>query len=193
MNAPLRKSALRRYLVFRVKAVEMMDMYMLHQSAAPGALAVPNPGGRMPKDFAESLRAPLLSWFALLIDNNAVDVISLWRELFPKHRNEIETTWARIQPAFEILRDFRDRVGFHADKPRPFFLARRAIIANQEMLDKAVGDFRTLFFTLVAAEASELPDLEPEVDEFLDAVESELRVKYDRAELKRYLAIRSHV
>ena len=191
MITPLRKSALRRYLVFRVKAVEMMDMNVLHQAAASGTLGAPNPAGRLPKDFAESLRTPLFSWLALLVDNKGVDVMSMWRELFPNHRNTIETALARIAPALEILREFRDRAGFHADKPRPFFLARHAVIANQEMLTQAVEDFRTLFFTLVAAEASELPDLEPEVDEFLDAVESELHMKYDRPEFKRYLGIGS--
>jgi len=189
MNGPTRKSALRRYLVFRVKAMEMMDMSLLHQAATSHKLGIPSTTGRVEKDFADSLRAPLLGWFALLIDKQGLDVMQLWSELFPKHRNEIDATWARIEPALELMREFRDRAGFHADKPRPFFLARHQVIANQGTLATALEDFWILFATLLEAEAGELPDLEQEVDEFLDAVEGELRVQYDRMELKRYLRI----
>ena len=189
MNGPMRKSALRRYLVFRVKAMEMMDLNVLHQAATSDKLEIPSPGGRVTKDFADSLRAPLLGWFALVIDKQGLDVMQLWGELFPKHSNEIEATWARMQPALEMVREFRDRAGFHADKPRPFFLARHQVIANQGIVATALEEFWKLFATLLEAEAGELPDLEREVDEFLDAVEGELRVQYDRVELKRYLRI----
>lgn len=191
MNGPMRKSALRRYLVFRVKAMEMMDLNVLHQAATSGKLELLNPGGRVTKDFADSLRTPLLAWFALVIDKQGLDVMQLWSELFPKHRNEIDATWARIQPALEMLREFRDRAAFHTDKPRPFFLARHHVIANQVIVATALEEFWKLFATLLEAEVGELPDLEREVDEFLDAVEGELRVQYDRAELKRYLGIRA--
>lgn len=191
MNGPMRKSALRRYLVFRVKAMEMLDLNVLHQAAISGKLEVPNPGSRLPKDFAASLHAPLLGWFALVLDKQEVDVMQLWSELFPKHRKEIDSAWEHIQPASDIVREFRDRAGFHTDKPRPFFLARHQVIANQQMLATALEEFWKLFAMLLEAEADELPDLEREVDEFLDAVQSELRVEYDRLELKRYLKIRA--
>ena len=191
MNTPIRKSALRRYLVFRVKAIEMMDLNILYQAVASGKMDIANPAGRLPQDFSDSLRTPLLSWFALLIDNDGLDVIELWAELFPRLKNDIETTRARIQPAWQIIREFRDRAGFHTDKPRPFFLARHQVIANQETLAKALEDFRKLFLTILEAEPSELPDLEQEADEFLDALESELHCNYDRGEVKRYLMIRS--
>lgn len=191
MNGPMRKSALRRYLVFRVKAREMMDLNVLYQAATSGNLEVPNPSGRVAKDFADSLQTPLLGWFALMIDKQGLDAMQLWSELFPKHRNEIDATWMRMQPALEMVREFRDRAGFHVDKPRPFFLARHQVIANQGILATALEEFWKLFVALLNAEAAELPDLEQEVDEFLDAVEGELRVQYDRVELKRYLGIRA--
>ena len=190
MNGPMRKSALRRYLVFRVKAREMMDLNVLYQAATSGNLEVPNPSGRVAKDFADSLQTPLLGWLALMIDKQGLDAMQLWSELFPKYQNEIDATWARMHPALEILREFRDRAGFYADKPRPFFLARHRVTANQGILATALEEFWKLFVTLLEADASELPDLELEVDEFLDAVEGELRVHYDRVELKQYLRIR---
>jgi hypothetical protein len=189
MNAQMRKDALRRYLVFRVKTIEMLDIGVVRQTALAGNLSVPNPAGRFPKDFADSLRTPHLSWFALLIDKNGMDAIKLWSELFPKHSKEITETWARIKPAWEIIRAFRNRAGFHADKPRAFFKARHAVIANHQMVGAALQDFRTLFIKILHAEATELPDFAKEADEFLDEMEAETHSNYNRAELKRYLMI----
>ncbi len=159
------------------------------QEASGGKLSTENPVGRLPKDFADSLRTPLLSWFALLIDKNGMDAIKLWSELFPKHTKEINETWARIKPAWEIIRTFRDRAGFHADKPRAFFRARHDVTARQRELMVALKDFRKLFSIILHAEQSELPDLAEAVDEFLDEMEAERNSKYDRAEFKRYLMI----
>lgn len=189
VNAQMRKDALRRYLVFRVKTIEMLDIGAVRQTAAGGKLSVPNPVGRLPKDFADSLRTPHLSWFALLIDKNGMDAIKLWSELFPKHRDEIDETWARIKPAWNIIRGFRDRAGFHADKPTAFFRARYEVIAHQQKVATAIEDFRKLFGTILTAEVAELPDLAKAVDEFLDEMEAEQHSKYNRAEFKRYLMI----
>jgi hypothetical protein len=145
----------------------MLDISVVRRTVSDGNLSVPNRGGRLPKDFADSLRTPLLSWFALLIDKNGMDAIKLWSELFPKHRQEINQTWARIEPAWHIIRKFRDRAGFHADKLKEFFRARYE----------------------VCAESTELPDLQKAVDEFLDEMEAERLSKYNRAEFKRYLMI----
>src|SRR5437016_3570715 len=112
MNAEMRKHALRRYLVFRMKVVEFLDIGAMRQNLRQGNLSVPNPVGRIPSDFAESLRTAQLSWFALLIDKNGLDAIKLWIELFPKHKKEIQETWGRIKSAWEIIRVFRDRAGF---------------------------------------------------------------------------------
>ena len=185
----MRRDALRRYLVFRVKTIEMLDIGVVRQTAAHGKLAVPNPVGRLPKDFADSLRTPHLSWFAVLIDKNGLDVINLWSDLFPKHRKEISETWARIQPAWDIIRSFRDKAGFHADKPKAFFRARHEVIADQQKVAQALEDFQKLFSTILQAEPAELPDLSKSVDEILDEMEAEHHSKYDRADFKRYLML----
>jgi hypothetical protein len=190
MNAQMRKEALRRYLVFRVKTIEMLDIAAVRQAAAGGKLSVPNPVGRLPKDFADSLRTPHLSWFALLIDKNGMDAIKLWRELFHQHRREIDETWIRIQPVWDtVIRNFRNKAGFHADKPKAFFKARHEVIAQQEKVTQAVEDFNRLFKKILIAEKTELPDFPKAVDDFLDEMEAEHHSKYDRAEFKRYLMI----
>jgi len=189
VNAQMRRDALRRYLVFRVKLIEMLDIAAVRQAAVAGKLSVPNPVGRLPKDFADSLRTPHLSWFALLIDKNGMDAIRLWSELFPKHRPQINETWKRIKPAWDLIRGFRNKAGFHADEPRAFFRARHEVITHHQELAVALEDFRTLFSTILYAEAAELPDFPQAVDEFLDEMEAEHHSKYSRVEFKRYLMI----
>ena len=183
----MRSDALRRYLVFRIKVIEMLDIMVVRQAALDGNLAV---AGRLPKDFVDSLYTPFVSWFALLVDKNGMDVIKLWRELFPKHRKEIDSTWARIKPAWEIIRRFRDKAGFHADRPRAFFRARFEVIEHQQKLARALDDFQKLLNTIFDAETAELPDFEKAVGEFLDEMETEHHRKYNRAKFKRYLMIR---
>jgi hypothetical protein len=119
-----------------------------------------------------------------LIDQNGMDAIKLWSELFPKHTKEIKETWARIKPAWEVIRTFRDRAGFHADKPRAFFRARHEVTAHQQELMVTLDDFRKLFSIIPHAEQSELPDLAEAVDEFLDEMEAERNSKYDRPEFR---------
>jgi hypothetical protein len=192
MNAEMRKHALRRYLVFRVKLIEMLDIGAVRQAAASDQLSVPNPVGRIPKDFADSIRTVQLSWFALLVDKNGMDAIKLWRELFPNHKKEIDETWARIKPIWDgVIRNFRNRAGFHADGPRKFFGARHDIVVQNEKISEALEDFRRLFSAIVKAEEKELPDFPKAVDDFLDEMEAEHGSKYDRQEFKRYLMIPS--
>ena len=89
MNAEMRKQALRRYLVFRVKVVEFFDIGALRQGVKTQQFSVPTPVGRVSSDFADSLRTVQLSWLALLIDksNGGMHAIKLWSELFPGAQN----------------------------------------------------------------------------------------------------------
>jgi hypothetical protein len=188
MNAEMRKHALRRYLVFRVKLIEFLDMAAIWELLRTNKLQPPNPASRQPKDFADSLQTVLLSWFALFVDKNALNVIELWKELFPKRRDEVEATWNRIKSAWDVLRRFRDSAGFHADKPSRFFNARREKSKNHAMLMEALAEFQRLQGVILKAESTELTDFPSAVDAFLDEQEAAER-RYNRAEFKRYLMI----
>lgn len=184
----MRKHALRRYLVFRIKLIEFLDMAALWHLLRDGKLSPDTPAHRQAKDFADSIQTVLLSWFALFIDKNGMNVIKLWKELFPSRRDEIEQSWQHMAPAWEVIRQFRDRAGFHADKPRAFFDARSKKTQNQAMISKALAEFQKLQGAILKAEPTELPDFPAEVDAFLDEEEATGHQK-DRAEFKRYLMI----
>ncbi len=187
--AAMRANALRRYVVFRVKAIEFLDIGALRQSLKKGEFCPRTPVARTAADFADSLRTVQLSWFAVFIDQSkgGMDVIELWKELFPNRKVDIKQAWDRMKPAWKILRTFRNKAGFHADKPIPFFRARREIVVQQQAVAAALEEFQQLFRVLLKAEPSELPDLEGAVDGLLDELEANHQHHYNRNEFKRYL------
>jgi hypothetical protein len=191
MNREMRKSSLRRYLVLRVKLIEFFDLNAVWQGINSQQLTVRNPVGRIPSDFAAALRTVQLSWFAVLVDKSkdGMDAIKLWIELFPEHKEQIECVWAQIESAWAIIRAFRDKAGFHADKPMAFFKARNDVLLEQQSIDTAIEKFQDLLRVLLKAEANELPDLYQAVDEFLDELEEKNQLKYTRPDFKRYLML----
>ena len=195
----LRQSALRRYVVFRVKAVEFLDLNALRHSLRHPTLANVNiplpsfPPLRLPVFVSDSLRTVVLSWFCLFIDQSkdGMNVIRLWSDLFPQHAKRIRDAWAKMEPAWLILREFRDRAGFHADKPIKFFTARYALRLNEKQVMNALYEFEKLFKFMLSVEASDLPDLEGALDEFLGEMEQKHGTKYKREQFKMYLLIPS--
>lgn len=187
----MRKHALRRYVVFRVKAIEFLDIAALRQSLKKGEVCPPTPVGRTSGDFADSLRTIQLSWFAVFVDKSkdGMNVIELWKELFPNHKTRIEQAWDRMKTAWDTLRMFRDRAGFHADKPLAFFKARWEILVQQQTVQVALDEFEQLFKFLLKAESVELPDVEDALDCLLDELERDHQHRYKRNEFKRYLMV----
>jgi hypothetical protein len=192
----MRKSALRRYVVFRVKAIEFLDLIALRQSLRDPQLAnsnVPLPSfpPRPALFVSDSLRTVVLSWFCLFIDQSkdGMNVINLWSTIFPDHKGRIEVAWKRMEPAWEILREFRDRAGFHADKPAKFFGARHRLRLELRKAEAALLEFEKLFKFLLSVEAKELPDLEEALDGLLDELEKTRGGTYKRAQFKAYLII----
>lgn len=191
----VRKAALRRYLVFRIKAVEFMDLNSLRESLKHADLsgrAVPLPSfpqSRPPQFVSNSLRTAVLSWFCVFIDKNGLDVINLWSEVFPQHAARVQLGWTRIEPAWEILREFRDRAGFHADTPTRFLKASYNVRAYWETLGAALEEFVSLFEFFLNAESQELPEIEAELDSLLDEVENHQVAKFQREHFKAYMMI----
>ena len=189
----MRKHALRRYIVFRIKAIEFLDLnaIRMHLLADPANSARIIPPFRPPRFTSDSIRTVILSWLALFIDKSkdGMDVTKLWIELFPQHRSKVEEAWVRMAPAWEAIREFRDRAGFHADKPLKYFGARNRINIEGELVDNALGEFEKLFKFFLKAEEKELPDLGEELDSLLDDLEKGHGRTYQREQFKAYLMI----
>lgn len=185
----MRKDALRRYMVYRMKLLELNHLHLLWAALAEG-YAPNNRMGQKGCDFAETVRTAALSWFVTLVDKrDGLNVFDLWRSLFPKDRAKVDAAWAAVEPQWKYLRDFRNKVGFHADKPLNFYRAQADIFEHQEEIEKAVQAFLTLADEFRKREDKELPDFVPEVEECLLDVEAALSISVDRSWFRRALIL----
>lgn len=187
-----RRDALWRYIVFRIKAIEFLDlnairMYLIANANNPAAQV--SPSFRPPLFASDSIRTVVLSWFALFIDKNGMDVTKLWIELFPHYKSKVEEARVRMAPAWDAIREFRDSAGFHADSPRKYFGARHRIKRESQQIDDAVKEFESLFKFFLKAESAELPDLEDALDSLVDELERAHDQPYQREQFKAYLMI----
>jgi hypothetical protein len=162
-----RKDALKRYFVFRMKLIELFHFHLLWGDLADEKFVPENVMEHQGRDFADSVRTVLVSWYCTIVDKTArgLNIFNVWRELFPNHRDEIERVRAEVEPHWEILRQFRNKCGFHADTPRNYFLAKQKMLDNPQVA-KAVQDFLDLAKLLINREEAELPDFVAEVETF---------------------------
>jgi hypothetical protein len=164
----MRRDALRRYFIFRMKLIELFHLHLLWSALVDDTFVPENVMEHDGRIFAESVRTALLSWYCTIVDRaeGGLNVFNVWRELFPNHRDEIERVRREVEPDWEVLRNFRDKCGFHADTPRNYFLAKQRVLDNPQVA-KAVQDFLDLAKLLINRDEAELPDFVPEVETFL--------------------------
>lgn len=186
----MRQDALRRYLIYRMKLLELLHLHLLWQDLSTGHVPI-NQLGHEAIDFANSIRTASLSWFVTIVDQSkgGMNVFDLWRLLFPRFRQRVDSVWAQIEPQWKYLREFRDKVGFHADTPLNFFRARAGIDDHVEEIAKALQTFLALATELMRKEDTELPDFVPEVEVCLLDLECLLNASLDRSFFKRALIL----
>jgi hypothetical protein len=61
-----------------------------------------------------------------------------------------------MEPTWKVLRDFRNRAGFHADKPEKFFEARFQLRKEWPKVEAALNEFKNLFDFFLKAERTEM-------------------------------------
>lgn len=203
-----RQNALRNYLIFRIKAMEFLDILALFNCLRANTMRQEDlaavkgqvPSGltplisflafRPPQYAADSLKTIAVSWFALFIDRNAMDAIKVWSQVFPAHAAQTQAAWKRMEPAWTILRTFRNRAGFHADKPMKFFAARIELRKEWPKVQTALDEFKKLFDFFLKAEGAELGgELGPSLDSLLNELEKKHGSKFQRDQFKAYLMI----
>lgn len=188
----LRKDDLRRYVIYRMKSLELLHLYLL--------LFDLNNNGHFPENvlghdggmFASSVRTVAISWLATFVDQSrdGMNVFELWRRLFPKHKEEIDRVWEQLEPQLELIKTFRDRVGFHADTPLKYFAARDRIRGKNPELQAAMDSFINLEIKLYRCEEEELPDFVSAAEDLLLDVELQLKISIDRDWFKKALILR---
>ena len=163
----LRRDALRRYFVFRMKLIELFHFHLLWGALTEEQFTPENVMGHSGRDFAASVRTALLGWYCTIVDKTTggLNVFKVWLEVFT-HRKEIERVRKSVEPHWEVIKTFRDKCAFHADTPRNYFLAKQAIRDSRDVA-KSVQEFLDLAKFLILREEDELPDFVPEVETFL--------------------------
>jgi len=172
----MRKHALRRYIIARVKDVELMHLQLILGELRSNTFEPANIMGHGSADFARSIQTIALAWFATLVDQSrdGLNIFELWRQIFPSHRARIEEVWAKIEPAWGLIREHRDRVAFHADKPLAYFRAQLKTNENLEEIIKALDRFLQLSAFFLKIENVELPELGEVAKEMADEIGKQL-------------------
>jgi len=90
----LRRDALRWYLIYRIKLLELIHFHLLWKALEKQNFTPENLLGHDGGDFANSVRTAALSWFATLVDQSrdGMDVFQLWRQLFRSSEREFSHT-----------------------------------------------------------------------------------------------------
>jgi hypothetical protein len=188
----LRKADLKRYVIYRMKSMELLHFYLLLFDLNDSGHCPENILGHDGRMFASSMRTVAISWLATFVDQSrdGMNVFDLWRRLFPKHKEEIDRVWLQLEPQLEIIKNFRDRVGFHADTPLRYFAARDKIRGDNPDLQAAMDSFMRLEIALYNYEDEELPDFVSVAEELLLDVELQLNINIDREWFKQALILR---
>jgi hypothetical protein len=188
----MRKDDLRRYVIYRMKSLELLHFYLLLFDLNNKRYCPENMLGHDARMFASSIRTVTISWLATFVDQSrdGMNVFDLWRRLFPKHRKEIDRVWKRLEPQLELIKTFRDRVGFHADTPLKYFAARDRIRGKNPELQAAMDSFMKLQIKLYKCEDQELPDFVSAAEELLLDVELRQKISIDRDWFKKALILR---
>jgi len=119
----MRKAALRRYVVFRVKAIEFLDLGGLHQGLLNGNVKR-YPPFRTAANMADSLRTVQLSWLALFVDKNGTNVIELWQQVFPQHAKRVQEAWGENGASLANSAPIQGQRGFPCRQTTQIFLCQ---------------------------------------------------------------------
>jgi hypothetical protein len=179
----MKKHAMRRYVIARIKDMELLHLQLILGELRNDKCVPANLMGHISADFARSMQTVALAWFATLVDQSrdGLNVFDLWRQLFPKYKPRIEEVWNEIEPVWDIIRNHRDKVAFHADKPLAYFRAQLNTNENMEIVIRALDRFLGLSAFLLKVEDDELPELGAVAKEMADEIGTELGCKINPA------------
>jgi len=172
----MRKHALRRYVICRIKDIELIHLNLILSELRENKFTPENLMGHKSDDFARSMQIVGLGWFATLVDQSrdGLNIFDVWRQLFPKHLDKIDQVWKEIEPAWNIIRTHRDKVAFHADKPSVYFKAMFDTAQNMDSIVKALDGFLALSSFFSKIEGDELPEFNEVTKEMIKEIGEQL-------------------
>ena len=187
----LRRADLKRYVIYRMKQLELLHFYLLLQDLNESGHCPANDLDHDGRMFASSVRTVTISWLATFVDTsrNGMNVFDLWRRLFPKFKDEIDAVWDKLKPQLKLITNFRTKVGFHAASPMKYFAARDKIRGKNPQLQVAINAFIDLQMLMFKHEEEELPDFFSSAEDLLLDVELKLKISVDREWFRQALIL----
>ncbi len=161
--------AFEEYLVYQIRIFEYMEMFQIELDICEGKYE-PKVLGHGRAEFASTVRIYLTGIFASMVDvpKESLNVFDVWLALYPEDRKaEIVKVWKDIESTMDAIREYRNKVAFHATKSlKEYLTVRGGFSANRGEVIKAMQQFFDLAATLIRAQGT-MPDFETRLDRVL--------------------------
>ena len=171
-----RASAVRQYVVFHLKLMEVLHLTLLSIHLSDTGAVPENVMGHGTDRFKETLLGATITAFVAITDKpKSTHAQTIWKAIYPKHAKAIDRIWARsIAKGEAVMKNYRDQAGAHADKPHKYFAGRVGLHQQQDDVLKALWAFYSLSSALLKRQSKEAPTLSAEVEGVLLDVELRL-------------------
>jgi hypothetical protein len=163
-----RKKIIDEYIVSRLRFCELQRLDYLLDILKYKKVSLPSSTPYTNDDLADTVRTALFGWFASLLDlqSDSLNVLRVWRALFPQFRGDIERLEQTIAPHEKALKGFRNKTAFHADKTiEAHFDVRQELRKSIIELRGAIHDFIEFSNELQKIENQLIPELATKLQE----------------------------
>jgi len=161
--------AFEEYLVYQIRLFEYFQLFQIELDIIEGRYQ-PRVLAHDPVEIATTVRIFLTGIFASMMDKprKALNIFDVWVALYPEEwKPEILRVWRAIQPAVEMIMEYRNEVAFHANKSLGEYLrARGNFHENRGQVIQAMQEFLDLAARLMKAQGA-IPDFEARLDRTL--------------------------
>ncbi|MGO9273384.1 MAG: hypothetical protein ACLQOO_24625 [Terriglobia bacterium] len=149
--------AFEEYLVYQIRLFEYMEMFQVELDICEGSYK-PKVLGHGQAEFSTTVRTYLTGIFASMVDvpKGSLNVFDVWLALYPEDRkDEILRVWKAIESTVDAIREYRNKVAFHASKSlKEYLKVRGSFFANRKDVIKAMQEFLRLAETLMRAQGT---------------------------------------
>ena len=168
-----RASAVRQYVVYHLKLVEMLHLMLMNTHFLESQVAPFNLMGHGIDQFRETLLGATVSAFMSIADKpSSTSIQEIWKLLYPRHAKAIDRIWkGRISAGQSAMKRYRDKAGVHGDRPHEFFAAKLGLIQDKEQILTALDAFLRLSILLHKRQPKDCPELSSEIEGVLLDVE----------------------
>lgn len=169
-----RRKALRQYVVYHLKLVELLHLFLLTMGLAEGSPVPENVMGHGPEPFRETLLNAVVVTFMTIADERSKNthVKTIWRVIYPRHARAIERIWSRqVVPGVAVMKEYRDKAGAHGDDIQKYLDAKFRLQRERELVLASLDAFLRLSIRLTSKQEKENPTLDSEIEAVLLDVE----------------------